>query len=150
MNEHIIPSKYITRIDDVDKRMALNRLKNNDIKSIVDKDIAFLDCTRQVDNKPIIQTIDHTYRYTISKLIYLITNIELSESEYKLYVDKIKERHKANIEYEKEHIPIVYDKSKTKVNKQINKEKKTKQTKEDNNKALRAALLKTLKFGVKI
>lgn len=150
MNEHIIPSKYITRIDDVDKRMALNRLKNNDIKNIVDKDIAFLDCTRQVDNKPIIQTIDHTYRYTISKLIYLITNIELSESEYKLYVDKIKERHKANIEYEKEHIPIVYDKSKTKVNKQINKEKKTKETKEDNNKALRAALLKTLKFGVKI
>lgn len=150
MNEHIIPSKYITRIDDVDKRMALNRLKNNDIKSIVDKDIAFLDCTRQIDNKPIIQTIDHTYRYIISKLIYLITNIELSESEYKLYVDKIKERHKANIEYEKEHIPIVYNKSKTKVNKQINKEKKTKETKEDNNKALRAALLKTLKFGVKI
>lgn len=150
MNEHIIPSKYITRIDDVDKRMALNRLKNNDIKSIVDKDIAFLDCTRQIDNKPIIQTIDHTYRYIISKLIYLITNIELSESEYKLYVDKIKERHKANIEYEKEHIPIVYNKSKTKVNKQINKEKKTKETKEDNNKTLRAALLKTLKFGVKI
>lgn len=150
MNERIIPSKYITRIDDVDKRMALNRLKKNDIKTIVDKDIAFLDCTRQVDNKPIIQTIDHTYRYIISKLIYLITNIELSESEYKLYVDKIKERHKTNIEYEKEHTPIVYDKSKTKNNKRTTKEKKTKELKEDNNKALRTALLKTLKFGVKI
>lgn len=150
MNECIIPLKYITRIDDVDKRMALNRLKNNDIKTIVDKDITFLDCTRQVNNKPIIQTIDYTYRYVMSKLIYLITNIELNESEYKLYVDKIKECHKSNIEYEKEHIPIIYDKSKIKTNKRTNKEKKTKETKEDNNKALRAALLKTLKFGVKI
>ncbi len=153
MSKNIIPSKYIVRLDEIDQQIISSRLKHEDIKTIVTKDIAFLNCTRTINDKPIIQTIDYTYKNIITKLICMINRVELDESERESYINKIKECHNKNIEYEKEHIPIIYDKGKTKTNKQTNKEKKTKEhkeKKEDNNKALRAALLKTLKFGVKL
>ena len=60
------------------------------------------------------QTIGTPYQYEKSKLAYML-DIYLSDDEedkLSLYYNKIAEIHKANLKYEKDNPPIIYDKSK--------------------------------------
>ncbi len=154
MSKSIIPSKYTTPLDESDKKMCINRVSHKDVHDVINDDLNFLDCSRIINDKRIIQTIDHTYKYTITKLIFIINQFIHDESEREIYFNKIRELHKQNINYEKENIPIIYDKKKVKAvkttTKKVIKEKVVKDKVKNDAKVTRAAFLKTLKFKVSL
>ena len=63
------------------------------------------------------------YKHRIAQLIHLIENYGLTEKEQDAYYTRIIDQHNKNIEYEKLHPPVIYDKCKFKTK---NKRKTTK------------------------
>ena len=112
-------SKNIGKYTHVLDNVHINFLKpeveekgiHNAIKFIID----LIDCTIiWKDDKTYVQTISWLYRHRISQLIYLIENYGLTEKEQNAYYNKIIGIHINNLEYEKLHPPVIYDKNKTK------------------------------------
>lgn len=103
-------------IDNVDKRVeALG------VEKAFEEQLVYLDCTRydKEGKFRLMQTIGVPYSIELGKAIYII-NAYHYEGEYKLL-----ERHKMNLEYEKEHPPVIYKDKKSKEP----KEKKEKESK---------------------
>ena len=78
------------------------------------------------------QTIGYPYRVYISRYVYILDNI-LNKDNYNEYVNKLISLHSKNLEYEKEHDTIIYDKKefnqfKSKVNKHPRRENVRKKT----------------------
>lgn len=113
MKDFPISKRYIIPLDDSVKRICSNSVAEYGIDKAIENQLHYLDCTRIVNGLRLMQTIGTPYQYEMSKLAYML-DIYLSDDEDKisLYYNKIAEIHKANLKYEKDNPPIIYDKSK--------------------------------------
>ena len=114
MKDFPISKRYIIPLDDNVKRICSNSVAEYGIDKAIENQLHYLDCTRIVNGLRLMQTIGTTYQYEMSKLAYML-DIYLSDDEedkLSLYYNKIAEIHKANLKYEKDNPPIIYDKSK--------------------------------------
>lgn len=108
-----ISKRYIIPLDDNVKRICSNSVAEYGIDKAIENQLHYLDCTRIVNGLRLMQTIGTPYQYEMSKLAYMLdTYLSDDEDKLSLYYNKIAEIHKANLKYEKDNPPIIYDKSK--------------------------------------
>lgn len=109
-----ISKRYIIPLDDNVKRICSNSVAEYGIDKTIENQLHYLDCTRIVNGLRLMQTIGTPYQYEMSKLAYILDTYLSDDEEDKLasYYNKIAEIHKANLKYEKDNPPIIYDKSK--------------------------------------
>ena len=114
MRDFPISKRYIIPLDDNVKRICSNSVNEHGIDKAIENQLHYLDCTRIVNGLRLMQTIGTPYQYEMSKLAYMLDTYLSDDEEDKisLYYNKIAEIHKANLKYEKDNPPIVYDKSK--------------------------------------
>lgn len=108
-----IPDSIIANVD--------KRVDTLGVEEAFNEELVYLDCTRydKEGKFRLMQTNGVPYSVELGKAIYII-NAYHYEGEYKLL-----ERHKMNLEYEKEHPPVTYKDKKSKEP----KEKKEKEPK---------------------
>lgn len=109
-----IPKKYTMTLDSRDKAICKNNVAKYGIKKAIEHQFKYLDCSRVKDGLRLMQTIGVPYVYEISKLAFILYTYlsDKKEDKLKVYFDKLKKLHEANLKYEEENPPIVYDKSK--------------------------------------
>ena len=114
MRDFPISKRYIIPLDDSVKRICSNSIDEHGIDKAIEIQLHYLDCTRIVNGLRLMQTIGTPYQYEMSKLAYMLDTYLSDDEEDKisLYYNKIAEIHKANLKYEKDNPPIIYDKSK--------------------------------------
>ena len=113
MKDFPISKRYIIPLDDSVKRICSNSVAEYGIDKAIENQLHYLDCTRIVNGLRLMQTIGTPYQYEMSKLAYMLdTYLSDDEDKISLYYNKIAEIHKANLKYEKDNPPIIYDKSK--------------------------------------
>ena len=114
MRDFPISKRYIIPLDDSVKRICSNSVAEYGIDKAIENQLHYLDCTRVVNGLRLMQTIGTPYQYEMSKLAYILDTHLSDDEENKLslYYNKIAEIHKANLKYEKDNPPIIYDKSK--------------------------------------
>ena len=114
MRDFPISKRYIIPLDDSVKRICSNSVDEYGIDKAIENQLHYLDCTRIVNGLRLMQTIGTPYQYEMSKLAYMLDTYLSDDEEDKisLYYNKIAEIHKANLKYEKDNPPIIYDKSK--------------------------------------
>ena len=114
MKNFPISKRYIIPLDDSVKRICSNSVDEHGIDKAIEIQLHYLDCTRIVNGLRLMQTIGTPYQYEMSKLAYMLDTYLSDDEEDKisLYYNKIAEIHKANLKYEKDNPPIIYDKSK--------------------------------------
>ena len=114
MKDFPISKRYIIPLDDNVKRICSNSVVKYGIDKAIENQLHYLDCTRIVNGLRLMQTIGTPYQYEMSKLAYMLDTYLSDDEEDKLslYYNKIAEIHKANLKYEKDNPPIIYDKSK--------------------------------------
>ena len=114
MRDFPISKIYIIPLDDSVKRICSNSVDEHGIDKAIEIQLHYLDCTRIVNGLRLMQTIGTPYQYEMSKLAYMLDTYLSDDEEDKisLYYNKIAEIHKANLKYEKDNPPIIYDKSK--------------------------------------
>ena len=114
MKDFPISKRYIIPLDDNVKRICSNSVAEYGIDKAIENQLHYLDCTRIVNGLKLMQTIGTPYQYEMSKLAYILDTYLSDDEENKLslYYNKITEIHKANLKYEKDNPPIIYDKSK--------------------------------------
>ena len=114
MRDFPISKRYIIPLDDSVKRICSNSVAEYGIDKGIENQLHYLDCTRIVNGLRLMQTIGTPYQYEMSKLAYMLDTYLSDDEEDKisLYYNKIAEIHKANLKYEKDNPPIIYDKSK--------------------------------------
>ena len=114
MKDFPISKRYIIPLDDNVKRICSNSVAEYGIDKAIENQLHYLDCTRIVNGLRLMQTIGTPYQYEMSKLAYMLdTYLSDDEDKISLYYNKIAEIHKANLKYEKDNPPIIYDTSKT-------------------------------------
>lgn len=114
MRDFPISKRYIIPLDDSVKRICSNSVAEYGIDKAIENQLHYLDCTRIVNGLRLMQTIGTPYQYEMSKLAYILDTYLSDDEEDKLslYYNNIAEIHKANLKYEKDNPPIIYDKSK--------------------------------------
>ena len=114
MRDFPISKRYIIPLDDSVKRICSNSVDEHGIDKAIEIQLHYLDCTRIVNGLRLMQTIGTPYQYEMSKLAYMLDTYlsDNEEDKISLYYNKISEIHKANLKYEKDNPPIIYDKSK--------------------------------------
>lgn len=113
MKDFPISKRYIIPLDDNVKRICSNSVAEYGIDKAIENQLHYLDCTRIVNGLRLMQTIGTPYQYEMSKLAYMLdTYLSDDKDKISLYYNKIAEIHKANLKYEKDNPPIIYDKSK--------------------------------------
>lgn len=114
MKDFPISKRYIIPLDDNVKRICSNSVAEYGIDKAIENQLHYLDCTRIVNGLRLMQTIGTPYQYEMSKLAYILDTYlsDNDEDKLSLYYNKIAEIHKANLKYEKDNPPIIYDKSK--------------------------------------
>ena len=119
---------YIVEVDsDWNVDYMINEVNANDITELLDKLIDRIDCTKVYPSGlRVMQTIGYPYKREITSYIYVVTK-EGNEQEdtdfIKYWINKLIERHQANLEYEKENPPVWYDGKPKKNNKRKPKAK---------------------------
>lgn len=117
---------YLTELDSVDKNIIDNRVAEKGIEGYLSQQLIYLDCSRIIKGMRMMQTVGYPYKREITSYLYALDKFigsnEYSDpdndEEYKYRLNKLLELHKANLEYEKENPPIIYDELKpTKTNK---------------------------------
>lgn len=135
-------------LSNVDKRVELLG-----VEGAFNEELHYLDCTRYTpDGKfRLMQTVGVPYSVELGKAIYIIGAYSYDGENLLL------ERHRMNLEYEKEHPPVIYkdkNKSEPKTKKEKSdkpkKERKPKQTKEEKRASKLAAKIASFNFTVKI
>ena len=130
MRDFPISKRYIIPLDDSVKRICSNSVDEHGIDKAIEIQLHYLDCTRIVNGLRLMQTIGTPYQYEMSKLAYMLDTYLSDDEEDKisLYYNKIAEIHKANLKYEKDNPPIIYDKSKKVKNARTTRKKVKKAT----------------------
>ena len=108
MSINDIIKTYHTDLDDADRAMIDRRVEEKGIKEYLNQQLVYLDCSRVIQGMRMMQTIGYPYKREISSYIYVLTELNVSDDNI-YWIDKLIERHNANIEYEKENPPIWYD-----------------------------------------
>mgnify|MGYP005963526271 CR=1 FL=1 len=140
-------NKYLTKVDDVVMNIVDNDVIKYGFEEVFNRQIHYLNCTRiSSSGLRLMQTIGAPYKYEMSKTNYLINKYSDNPDKY---LNILEERHKANLKYEKDNPPIVYEKKK-KTTKRTTKEKKEKVIKERKPKIDTKALkISKLNFKIK-
>ena len=121
-----IIKKYHTDLDKCDTDMIDNRVAEKGIEEYLNQQLIYLDCSRILKGMRMMQTIGYPYKREISSYVYALDTSEFKDKgEISIWTDKLIERHKANLEYEKENPPIWYD---DKSKKNTTRKRKVKET----------------------
>ena len=125
MNINNIIKTYHTDLDNIDENLIKKNVAEKGIEGYLNQQLIYLDCTRILQGMRMMQTIGYPYKREISSYIYALENWSSTIScpddyngnpdEY--WINKLIERHKANLEYEKENPPVWYDGKPKKINK---------------------------------
>lgn len=120
LSDYVIIDIPDSTIDNVDKRVeALG------VEEAFNEELVYLDCTRydKEGKFRLMQTVGVPYSVELGKAIYIINAYQYDG------VNKLLERHQMNLEYEKEHPPVIYKDKNLKQPKE-RKERKVKEPKE--------------------
>ena len=106
---------YITSLDDSDHKMIDQRVAEKGIEGYLNQQLVYLDCSRIIQGMRMMQTIGYPYQREISSYIYALETVAGNDFDFdKKWINKLLERHQANLEYEKENPPIWYGGKKAK------------------------------------
>lgn len=106
---------YITSLDDSDHKMIEQRVAEKGIEGYLTQQLIYLDCSRIINNMRMMQTIGYPYQREISSYLYALETVAGNDFDFdKEWINKLLERHQANLEFEKENPPIWYDGKKAK------------------------------------
>ena len=117
MNIKDIIKTYHTDLDNYDKAIIDKKVAEKGIEEYLNQQLIYLDCSRIIQGLRMMQTIGYPYKREISSYVYVLENWSSSvccpedynKNPDEYWIDKLIERHKANIEYEKENPPVWYD-----------------------------------------
>ena len=118
MNINELIKKYHIDLDDADRAIINKRVGEKGIEEYLNQQLVYLDCSRIIQGMRMMQTIGYPYKREISSYIYALENLvnfltvedsDISKFNKEEWINKLIERHNANIEYEKENPPIWYD-----------------------------------------
>lgn len=112
-----IIKKYHIELDNFDKDMIDKKVAEKGIEWYLNQQLIYLDCSRILQGMRMMQTIGYPYQKEISSYIYVLKNWSSSincpedytKNPDEYWIDKLIERHQANLEYEKENPPVWYD-----------------------------------------
>lgn len=112
-----IPDSIINNVD--------KRVETLGVEEAFNEELVYLDCTRydKEGKFRLMQTVGVPYSVELGKAIYIINAYQYDG------VNKLLERHRMNLEYEKEHPPVIYKDKNLKQSKE-KKERKVKEPKE--------------------
>ena len=125
-------ANYITTLDKTDHSMIDRRVAEKGIEAYLTQQLVYLDCSRVINGMRMMQTIGYPYQREISSYLYALSKAgesgEISTAEW---LNKLIQRHDANLEYEKENSPIWYGgkKAKDKWDKEHKSDKPTRRRK---------------------
>lgn len=114
---------YITTLDDADKQIIDNRVADKGIEQYLNQQLIYLDCSRILQGMRMMQTIGYPYQREISSYLYAletqvnfltVEDSDVSKFNKQEWIDKLLERHQANLEFEKENPPVWYGGKKAK------------------------------------
>lgn len=106
---------YKTKLDDVDKHMIEQKIAEQGIEKYLTQQLVYLDCSRIINDMRMMQTIGYPYQREISSYLYALETVAGNDFDFdKYWLDNLINRHRANIEYEKENPPIWYGGKKAK------------------------------------
>lgn len=109
MNINEIIKKYHTDLDKDDKSMIDKKVAEKGIEEYLNQQLIYLDCSRVINEMRMMQTIGYPYKREISSYVYALDTSEFQDKrEISIWIDKLIERHQANLKYEKENPPIRY------------------------------------------
>ena len=109
MSINDIIKKYYTELDDSDKTIIDKRVAEKGIEEYLNQQLIYLDCSRIIQGMRMMQTIGYPYKREISIYIYAVSGLAEDPEREQIWIDKLIERHQANLKYEKENPPIWYD-----------------------------------------
>lgn len=120
LNDYVIIDIPDSTIDNVDKRV-----ETLGVEEAFNEELVYLDCTRydKEGKFRLMQTVGVPYSIELGKAIYIMNAYQYDG------VNKLLERHQMNLEYEKEHPPVIYKDKNLKQPKE-RKERKVKEPKE--------------------
>lgn len=105
LNDYIIP------LDNTITSMIDSNVAEKGIENYLSQQLVYLDCSRiYKSGLRAMQTIGYPYRKEISSYFYVLDKIPNKDE----WLDKLLERHHANLEYEKENPPVWYGGKKAK------------------------------------
>ena len=125
-------NKYIINLNEGYKKLIDKRVNDMGIEEFLNHQLFYLDCSRIVNNMRMMQTIGYPYKQEISVYLYVLENFvnftttkdsNICNYDKDYWINKLIERHNANIEYEKENPPIWYECKSKKCNKRKQKAK---------------------------
>ena len=121
---------YITFLDDSDRKIIDKKVAEKGIEEYLNQQLIYLDCSRIIKGMRMMQTIGYPYQREISSYLYAV---EMHAVHKHIWENKLLERHKANLEYEKENPPVWYGgkKAKDKWDKEHGKHPRRKKSIED-------------------
>ena len=106
---------YITSLDDSDHKMIDQRVAEKGIEGYLNQQLVYLDCSRIIQGMRMMQTIGYPYQREISSYLYALQTVAGNDFDFdKEWIDKLLERHQANLEFEKENPPVWYGGKKAK------------------------------------
>lgn len=110
-----ILNNYITSLDKTDKLMIEKKVAEKGIANYLSQQLIYLDCSRIINSTRMMQTIGYPYQREISSYLYALEKLKFrSDLSKQEYINKLLERHQANLEYEKENPPVWYGGKKAK------------------------------------
>ena len=115
MNINDIIKTYHTDLDDYDKAIIDKKVAEKGIEEYLNQQLIYLDCSRILQGMRMMQTIGYPYKREISSYLYALETVAGNDFDFdKEWINKLLERHQANLEYEKENPPIWYGGKKAK------------------------------------
>lgn len=106
---------YITSLDDSDREIIDKRVAEKGIEEYLNQQLIYLDCSRIIKGMRMMQTIGYPYQREISSYLYALETVAGNDFDFdEEWINKLLERHQANLEYEKENPPIWYGGKKAK------------------------------------
>jgi hypothetical protein len=106
---------YITSLDDSDHKIIDQRIAEKGIEGYLNQQLVYLDCSRVIQGMRMMQTIGYPYQREISSYLYALETVAGNDFDFdKEWINKLLERHQANLEYEKENPPVWYGGKKAK------------------------------------
>ena len=106
---------YITSLDDSDHKMIDKRVAEKGIEEYLNQQLIYLDCSRIIKGMRMMQTIGYPYQREISSYLYALETVAGNDFDFdKEWINKLLKRHQANLEYEKENLPVWYGGKKAK------------------------------------
>ena len=142
--------EYLVELDKHDINVVESAISRSSVKEVLIKYLEYMDCSRTFPSGTrIIQTIGLPYKHLVSIYYYVLDKLDDEEDKTK-YEQLLISRHNENLEYEKEHAPVVYkNPKKGKSLTTSTKDKEKKPTKKMLKQAEKLAKIGKLKINLK-